>query len=83
MRLTPLILVYSITTHKSQSMTAHNGIVYEPYHQEQQTKKKFHYILSPIRPDHFINRNFTAEDIKINEFYSNLNKTFNNPDEEL
>ena len=25
-----LILAYSITTHKSQSMTAHNGIVYEP-----------------------------------------------------
>ena len=25
----PLILAYSITTHKSQSMTAHNGIVYE------------------------------------------------------
>ena len=26
----PLIVAYSITTHKSQSMTAHNGIVYEP-----------------------------------------------------
>ena len=26
----PLILAYSITTHKSQSMTAHNGIVFEP-----------------------------------------------------
>jgi len=26
----PLILAYSITTHNSQSMTAHNGIVYEP-----------------------------------------------------
>ena len=26
----PLILAYSITTHKSQSMTAHNRIVYEP-----------------------------------------------------
>ena len=26
----PLILAYSITTHKSQSITAHNGIVYEP-----------------------------------------------------
>jgi hypothetical protein len=26
----PLILAYSITTHKSQSMTVHNGIVYEP-----------------------------------------------------
>jgi ATP-dependent exoDNAse (exonuclease V) alpha subunit len=43
----PLILAYSITTHKSQSMTAHNGIVYEPsknkpsknmpQYQEQQT----------------------------------------------
>ena len=28
--LIPLILAFSITTHKSQSMTAHNGIVYEP-----------------------------------------------------
>ena len=26
----PLILAYSITTHKSQSMLAHNGIVHEP-----------------------------------------------------
>jgi ATP-dependent exoDNAse (exonuclease V) alpha subunit len=26
----PLILAYSIATHKSQSMTTHNGIVYEP-----------------------------------------------------
>jgi hypothetical protein len=26
----PLILAYSITTHKSQTMTAINGIVYEP-----------------------------------------------------
>ncbi len=26
----PLILACSITTHKSQSMTAHNGIVYDP-----------------------------------------------------
>ena len=26
----PLILAYSITTHKSQSTTAHNRIVYEP-----------------------------------------------------
>jgi hypothetical protein len=26
----PLILANSITTNKSQSMTAHNGIVYEP-----------------------------------------------------
>ena len=25
-----LIVAYSITTHKSQSMTAHNGIVYDP-----------------------------------------------------
>ena len=27
----PFILAYSITTHKSQSMTAHNGIVYVDY----------------------------------------------------
>ena len=26
----PIILAYSITAHKSQSITAHNGIVYEP-----------------------------------------------------
>ena len=26
----PLILAYSITTHKSQSITAQKGIVYEP-----------------------------------------------------
>jgi len=44
----PLIIAYSVTTHKSQSIIAHNGIVYEkknysqkvylilPY-QEQQT----------------------------------------------
>jgi hypothetical protein len=30
-------------------------------------------LLSPIRQDHFINKKFMAENIKINEFYSNLN----------
>ena len=30
-------------------------------------------LLLPIRPDHFIKKHFTAENIKINEFYNNLN----------
>jgi len=34
-------------------------------------------LLLPIRPDHFINRNILDENIKINEFYNNLNKKFN------
>ena len=34
-------------------------------------------LLLPIRPDHFINRNFIDENIKINVFYNNLNKKFN------
>jgi ATP-dependent exoDNAse (exonuclease V) alpha subunit len=38
-------------------------------------------LLLPIRPDHFINKNFMAEYIKINEFYYNLNKKFNTDEE--
>ena len=38
-------------------------------------------LLLPIRPDHFINKNFIAENIKINEFYNNLNKKFNTDEE--
>ena len=38
-------------------------------------------LLLPIRPDHFINKNFIAENIKINEFYNNLNKKFNTNEE--
>jgi len=38
-------------------------------------------LLSPIRPDHFINKNFINENIKITEFYNNLNKKFNSDEE--
>jgi len=38
-------------------------------------------LLLPIRPDHFINKHFIAEKIKINEFYNNLNKKFNTDEE--
>ena len=38
-------------------------------------------LLLPIRTDHFINKNFIAENIKINEFYKNLNKKFNSDEE--
>ena len=38
-------------------------------------------LLLLIRPDHFINKNFIAENIKINEFYNNLNKKFNTDEE--
>jgi hypothetical protein len=93
----PLILAYSITTHKSQSMTAHNGIVYEPSKNKPFARglpyvalsratdiEKVALLLS-IRPDHFINKSFTAENIKITEFYNNLKKLFNNNnnDEEI
>ena len=89
----PLILAYSITTHKSQSMTAHNGIVYEPSKNKpfarglpyvaisRATDIEKVALLLPIRPDHFINKNFIAENIKINEFYNNLNKKFNTDEE--
>ena len=90
----PLILAYSITTHKSQSMTAHNGIVYEPSKNKPFARGHSYVAISssniyvekvalllPIRPDHFINKNFIAENIKINEFYNNLNKKFNTDEE--
>ncbi len=38
-------------------------------------------LLLPIRSDHFINKHFIAENIKINEFYNNLNKKFNTDEE--
>jgi ATP-dependent exoDNAse (exonuclease V) alpha subunit len=38
-------------------------------------------LLLPIRPDHFINKNFIVENIKINEFYNNLHKKFNTDEE--
>ncbi len=64
----PLFLVYSITTHKSQSMTAHDGIVYEPSKTKpfarglpyvpisKATDLDTVALLSAIRPDHFINK---------------------------
>ena len=79
--------------HKSQSMTAHNGIVYEPSKNKpfarglpyvaisRATDLEKVALLLPIRPDHFINKNFIAENIKINEFYNNLNKKFNSDEE--
>ena len=74
-------------------MTAHNGIVYEasknkpfarglPYVAiSRATDIEKVALLSPIRPDHFMNKNFTAENIKITEFYNNLNKKFNSDEE--
>ena len=82
----PLILACSITTHKSQSMTAHNGIVYEPSKNKpfnrglpyvaisRATDLEKVALLLPIRSDHFVNKTFIAENIKINEFYNNLKK---------
>ena len=74
-------------------MSCHNGIVYEP--SKNTFARGLPYVaisraadlekvalLLPIRPDHFINRNFIDENIKINEFYNNLNKKFN-ADEEI
>jgi hypothetical protein len=74
-------------------MTAHNGIVYEPSKKpfarglpyvaiSRATDLEKVVLLLPIRPDHFINRNFIEENIKINEFYNNLNKKIN-ADEEI
>ena len=88
----PLILAYSITTHKSQSMTAHSGIVYEPsknkpfarglpYVAISRATDHFIALLLPIRPDHFINKTFVAENIKITAFFHNLNKKFNSDEE--
>jgi len=89
----PLILAYSITTHKSQSMTANNGIVYEPSKNKsfarglpnvaisRATDIEKVALLSPIRPAHSINKAFIAENIKITEFSNNLNKKFNSDEE--
>ena len=78
---------------KSQSMTAHNGIVYEPSKDKpfarglpyvaisRATDLEKVALLLPIRPDHFINKTFIAENIKITEFYNNLNKKFNYDEE--
>ena len=46
----------------------------------------YHYLLHHrlhhhLHHHHFINKNFTAENIKINEFYNNLNKKFNTEEE--
>ena len=79
-----LILAYSITTHKSQSMTANNGIVQEP-----SKNKSFAWGLpyvaisraTDLEKVAFINKNFIAENNKINEFYNNLNKKFNTDEE--
>jgi ATP-dependent exoDNAse (exonuclease V) alpha subunit len=74
-------------------MTAHNGIVYElsknkPFARgltyvaiSRATDLEKVALLLPIRPDHFINKHFIAENIKINEFYNNLNKKFNTDEE--
>ena len=37
--------------------------------------------LSPIRPDHFINKIFIAENVKITEFNNKLKTKFNNDEE--
>ena len=65
-------------------MIAHNGIVYEPS-KKQPFARGLPYVaisratdldkvvlLSAIRPDHFINKTFTVENIKITEFYNKL-----------
>ncbi len=38
-------------------------------------------LLSVLRPDHFINKTFTAENIKITEFYNKLKTKFNTDEE--
>ncbi len=38
-------------------------------------------LLSAIRPDHFLNKTFTAENIKITEFYNKLKTKFNTDEE--
>ena len=67
-------------------MTAHNGIVYEPSKNKpfarglpyvaisRATDLEKVALLLLIRPDYFINKNLMEENIKINEFYNNLNK---------
>ena len=85
---TPLIVAYSITTHKSQSMTAHNGIVYEPSISSPFTRGLPYValsratdldkvsLLSAIRNDHFISNKFLAENETIANFYSLLKKNY-------
>ena len=85
----PLIVAYSITTHKSQSMTAHNGIAYEPSLLNPFTRGLAYValsrateiekvtLLSPLRTDHIINNNFEADNQLIAYFYFSLNKNFN------
>jgi hypothetical protein len=84
----PLIVAYSITTHKSQSMTAHNGIVYEPSIRSPFTRGLPYValsratdldkvsLLSAIRNDHFISNKFLAENETIANFYSLLKKNY-------
>ena len=38
-------------------------------------------LISAIRPDHFINKTFIAENIKITEFYNKLKTKFNTDEE--
>jgi ATP-dependent exoDNAse (exonuclease V) alpha subunit len=85
----PLIVAYSITTHKSQSMTAHNGIAYEPSLLNPFTRGLAYValsrateiekvtLLSPLRTDHIINNKFEADNQLIAYFYYSLNKNFN------
>ena len=74
-------------------MPAHNGIVYEPSKNKpfarglqyvaisRATDLEKVALLLPIRPDLFINKTFIAENIKITEFFYNLNKKFNSDEE--
>ena len=85
----PLIVAYSITTHKSQSMTAHNGIAYEPSLLNPFTRGLAYValsrateiekvtLLSPLRTDHVIADKFEADNQLIAYFYYSLNKNFN------
>ena len=85
----PLIVAYSITTHKSQSMTAHNGIVYDPSKKSPFFTRGLPYVaisratdldkvalLSPIQTDHFITDKSKAENDTITTFYKNLKIKF-------
>jgi hypothetical protein len=85
----PLILAYSITTHKSQSMMElcmnhkkQNHLLGLPYVAiSRATDLDKVVLLSAIRPDHFINKTFTAENIEITEFYHKLKTKFNTYEE--
>ena len=57
-------------------MIAHDGIVYEPS-KNKPFARGLPYVAISRATDHFINKNFIAENIKINEFHNNLNKKFN------